>query len=611
MVRFWKALKKILLFELLWKLLCLGLVNPVFRDVYQTRMASVGLNFNGSAFWSFLDPRAGLLFLLLFIATSMLIFYEISVIINITALCRSDKEFYLTDVMKSSFWNLRVMKGWSLALGSLYYILLLPLLRLGYVNTMVPSVSIPEFVFDEMRKSQIGMIGILAIHVLRNAVHLLLTFVPPGMVLRCQRFGQAARGSLDCWKKMGWKYRLALVGYLISWERIFTEIARFWRRTTLGNDDFDGKFLQYLIYSEAFRKDLLYWTLLAVLLTAGMAGFVYLQTAVLEKTGGVCVQLQPPWNPDAASILDIMGRRWTACKVRWRQRFRKRRWQLGTAAVFFAFAAYLFLSLSQPLLVHRPIAIGHRGSSLAVENTLPAILAAGKHGMDYAEIDVQLTRDGVPVVFHDGNLLRLAGRSESIGDLDWAQIQEIRIHDLRYDGAAEHIPSLEEVLLAVSDQTDMGLLMELKPTGYGGMALAEAVMELVERYQFEDRTIVMSLDYLCLTPIMEKHPDWWIGYCAYSAVGDIADAVWRYGVDFLAVEESLISNRLMGQARELDLPVYVWSVYDTEKMLQYLEMGVTGIISDYPEELSQVLGDYIERHSHLEYQREGRPPFSQ
>ena len=44
--------------------------------------------------------------------------------------------------------------------GSLYYILLLPLVRLGYVNTMVPLVVIPEFVFGEMRKTPLGVAGL-------------------------------------------------------------------------------------------------------------------------------------------------------------------------------------------------------------------------------------------------------------------------------------------------------------------------------------------------------------------------------------------------------------------------------------------------------------------
>ena len=119
----------------------------------------------------------------------------------------------------------------------------------------------------------------------------------------------------------------------------------------------------------------------------------------------------------------------------------------------------------------------------------------------------------------------------------------------------------------------------------------------------------MSLDYPCLLPILERRPEWWVGCCAYGAAGDIDDAVWRYQVDFLAVEEALISNRLAARARELNLPVYVWSVYDAEKMRQYLEMGVSGLITDYPEEAAAVVAAYRSEHPWEEYlwRGEGAP----
>ena len=62
------------------------------------------------------------------------------------------------------------------------------------------------------------------------------------------------------------------------------------------------------------------------------------------------------------------------------------------------------------------------------------------------------------------------------------------------------------------------------------------------------------------------------------------------------MEEALVSSRLALQAREQRLPVYVWSVYDSERMMQYLEMGVSGIISDYPEILKPVLDTYLAAH---------------
>ena len=261
------------------------------------------------------------------------------------------------------------------------------------------------------------------------------------------------------------------------------------------------------------------------------------------------------------------------------------------------------LTCQLPPPIHRPLSIGHRGSYFTVENTLEAILAAGDLGADYAEIDVQLTRDGIPVVFHDGDLRRMAGRSERISELDWAELREIPVSDLSYPGADARIASLEEVLTALENHpSGMGLLIELKPEADRGSELTGAVIELVERYDFGKRAMFMSLDYPSLLPLLDRHPEWWVGYCAYSISGDLTESVWQYGMDFLAVEELLVTNRLVTQARERGLPVYVWSVYDEERMQQYLEMGVSGLISDYPNTAAQEIADFRRSRPHTQYQ---------
>ena len=71
----------------------------------------------------------------------------------------------------------------------------------------------------------------------------------------------------------------------------------------------------------------------------------------------------------------------------------------------------------------RPRTVGHRGASaLAPENTLRAIELAIDFGLDLVEVDVYLSRDGEIVVIHDGNLRRLAGRSEAVADLTAAEL---------------------------------------------------------------------------------------------------------------------------------------------------------------------------------------------
>jgi glycerophosphoryl diester phosphodiesterase len=84
--------------------------------------------------------------------------------------------------------------------------------------------------------------------------------------------------------------------------------------------------------------------------------------------------------------------------------------------------------------------IAHRGASIeAPENTLRAFQRALELGVDGIELDVQATRDGIPVVFHDFTLTRLTGTRGRLADRTFAQLQKLRV-----DG--EPIPTLAEAL---------------------------------------------------------------------------------------------------------------------------------------------------------------------
>jgi glycerophosphoryl diester phosphodiesterase len=92
--------------------------------------------------------------------------------------------------------------------------------------------------------------------------------------------------------------------------------------------------------------------------------------------------------------------------------------------------------------------VAHRGRHDShLENTLEAFRAAYAAGCDMVEFDVQLSRDGVPVVFHDDDCRRLAGRGESVFDLSW---DDLRRMELRWkpgrQGPVYRMPSLEEFL---------------------------------------------------------------------------------------------------------------------------------------------------------------------
>ena len=148
------------------------------------------------------------------------------------------------------------------------------------------------------------------------------------------------------------------------------------------------------------------------------------------------------------------------------------------------------------------------------------------------------------------------------------------------------------LLLAVADP-EGALRAQADPAWQGDAAvLTGAILELVERYGVGDRLMFMSQDLTSVNTLQAAHPEWWVGYCAYGSTGDLDEGIWKYDVDFLAVEESMVSNRLARTARSQGLPLYVWSVYDSDKMLQYLQMGVVGLITDFPDIARDVVDGY-------------------
>lgn len=605
-----RAVWSVLKFELVWKLLTLIIITPLFDQVYQTYVSSVGVSFNANVLGTFLNLKGALIFLALFLAAGLLAFYELSVVIRLAALSRQGEVFSIRHVMKQALWSLRAMKGWSVVPSSLYYLLLLPLVQTVYFNSLVPALSIPWFILGEMQNSAIGVAGIIAIYAAYYGLYLLLFFVPLYMSLRGKRFGSAVKSGLGAFRRLGLKRWALLLTGLAAWVLGDSELARYWRRNTLENMDFDRYFLKYLVYSEAFRIDLCYWLVTTLLQTAAMAFCLYFILSWLLSKENLRIPLESPWSEDSQTILAIWSKRWARWAAAWKRLWTKKRWKAAAGAACLMLAGYLVINCYQPPLLQAPLVIGHRGSIYGIENTLPAVQAAADLNADYAEVDIQLTADGVPVAVHDSNLWRLGGRLVNVADLTLEELRAIPLTDLSNPGETGQAPTLEELIqFCLADEGGMGLLIELKPAAGQGEALAQAILALVERYDFGERAMFMSLDYPCLAVLHQAHPEWWVGYCAYASAGDIDGTIWQYDIDLLAVEENLVSNQLVTQAREWGLPVYVWTVYDTDKMEQYLQMGVTGLISDWPDLASAVVERYNASHGTDQYlwQGEGYP----
>ncbi len=149
---------------------------------------------------------------------------------------------------------------------------------------------------------------------------------------------------------------------------------------------------------------------------------------------------------------------------------------------------------------------GHRGGAeLAPENTMAAFDRAAALGVGF-ELDVMLSADGVPVVFHDDHLERL---TDGQGRLEALDLEQLRGLDagLHFDPefAGERIPTLDEVLARHGHEVVINI--EVKSSkGADNAALARAVVDVVHHRGLEDRVLITSFSPFLLAEIRALDP---------------------------------------------------------------------------------------------------------
>jgi glycerophosphoryl diester phosphodiesterase len=229
---------------------------------------------------------------------------------------------------------------------------------------------------------------------------------------------------------------------------------------------------------------------------------------------------------------------------------------------------------SEPLLV-----IGHRGNPEdAPENTLASVNAALQLGVDLIEVDVRLTRDDVPVIFHDETVERTTNGRGAVANLTLRELKELDAgswKDVRFAG--ERIPTLEETLRSVKGRGR--LLLDVPVDHMGpriraaldlvGIPVREAVLGTwspEQREEFRrhmpDATIFRSEDI----------PEPWEAtfFTDHRSRGVAAFEIANWSPEFIR------------DAHAARFPVYVYTVNDEPTMRSLIVAGADGIETDVP-----------------------------
>lgn len=229
--------------------------------------------------------------------------------------------------------------------------------------------------------------------------------------------------------------------------------------------------------------------------------------------------------------------------------------------------------------------IGHRGlAGLAPENTLASFRAAAAHGLAMVEFDVRLSKDGVPLVFHDDTLERTTTGSGPVAGRDWADIAHLDAGSWFAPAfAAERVPSLEQVLRLCLD-LGLAVNMEIKPDAGREAETAETALTLALRLWPDDMSppVVSSFEIPCLKAACRVAPHWPRALLLESLPADWRERAQPLGVDALHLDHRrLEAEQVAGIAAE-GLAVRAYTVNDPVRARRLQDWGVTGVFSDFP-----------------------------
>ena len=225
--------------------------------------------------------------------------------------------------------------------------------------------------------------------------------------------------------------------------------------------------------------------------------------------------------------------------------------------------------------------IAHRGDVHGgVENSLEALESAKKKGADYAEMDIQLTRDNHFVVIHDYNLRRLTGRDARVRDLDLNEIRKLTISE---NGFESKIPTFEEYVKQ-AEKLKIKLLVELKPSGDEPENFAEMFVNKFRKLGVERKFKTMSLDLNLMRKIEKIAPEIETGFVIPLQFGDFDDSK----IDFYVIEDFSYRRHLALKAHKKHRKIFVWTLNTRSEISKYLQEPIDGIISDELEMINEI-----------------------
>jgi len=239
-----------------------------------------------------------------------------------------------------------------------------------------------------------------------------------------------------------------------------------------------------------------------------------------------------------------------------------------------------------------PRIIGHRGAAgYAPENTIESIHTAADMGVEWVELDVKLTKDEVPIIFHDDTLERTTNGSGMVAQTLYNDIKELDCGSWYGESfIGVHIPTLEEVIDVLIER-DLGLNLEIKPCPGREKETAEVALDLLSTiWDDHDRLLISSFEHVSLESAYDIANDWHRGLLLPEEWPENWQELAKYlQVSTINVNASSVTREQVEDVMDMEKPVLAYTVNDPQQARTLQSWGVDGFFSDTPDLIKEVI----------------------
>lgn len=243
-----------------------------------------------------------------------------------------------------------------------------------------------------------------------------------------------------------------------------------------------------------------------------------------------------------------------------------------------------------------PWLVGHRGAmGHAPENTMASFRKGLDLGADWVECDVQLSKDGKVMVFHDPTLNRTSNGTGPLRNRTASQLRSLDAGAwFSPEFKGQRIPTLNELLrwakpCKTRSGLPLGLLVEIKnkPVSYPG--IERKVAQAIQSAGMAERVVVISFDHAAVKKIKRIAPRLWTGMLYHKPLKDPVARARALKANVVSPAMQLATKSLALRARGAGLTLSVWTVNEEKDMKKMISCGVDAITTNLPDRLSRVL----------------------